>query len=40
MSPADDRSNSTVAFMVYACALGVADMWMVFRPRFDAWEAT
>lgn len=40
MSPADDRSNSTAAFMVYACAPGAVDIRMVFRPRFDAWEAT
>lgn len=40
MSPADDRSDSTAAFMEYACALGPVDMPSVFRPRFDAWEGT
>lgn len=38
MSPADDRRDSTAAFMEYACTLGAIDMPSVFEPRFDPWE--
>lgn len=38
VSPADDRSDSTAAFMVYVCALGAVGMPSVFRPGFDPWE--
>lgn len=38
VSPADDRSDSTAAFMEYACTLGAMDMPSVFGPRFDPWE--
>lgn len=40
MSPADDRSDSTAAFMEYVCTLGAVDIPSVFRPRFDPWEGS